>query len=160
MFALAQGNIDRARPFFEQDLALFREIGDKSGIVHSLQYQGLFARLQGDDMRAQSFFEEGLKLARETVPIWMISNYLLWLADLAVDRGQPERAVQLCIAADTHLGKIASFWDPFEYSYYQRIMNLTRVSLGENAFARSEAEGRAMTIEQAVALALGTGEET
>jgi tetratricopeptide (TPR) repeat protein len=154
VFTLAQGNTDRARPFFEQDLVLFREVGDKSGIVLSLQYQGLFAHLQGDDVQARSFFEEGLVLARETGPIWISSNYLLWLADLAAERGQLERAVRLCSAAKTHLDKIASYWDAYENAHYERIMNLARVSLGEDAFALIQAEGRAMTLEQAVAYAL------
>jgi len=103
IFTLAQGDLGRAREFFEQDLLLFRSIGDKSGIVLSLQYQGLFAHLQGDDLLAQSLLEEGLTLARETGPIWIYANYLLWLADLAADRGELQRAVRLCNAAKAHL---------------------------------------------------------
>jgi len=154
IFTLAQGNIERARSFFDQALVLFHEVGDKSGIVLSLQHQGRFAHLQGDDVQAQSFLEEGLTLARETGPKWISSNYLLWLADLAAERGQFERAVRLCSAAKTHLHTISYFWDAFESAYYERIINLARVSLGENAFAIAQAEGRAMTIEQAVAYAL------
>jgi non-specific serine/threonine protein kinase len=153
-FTLAQGNIDWARPFLEQGLVLFREIGDKSGIVHSLQYQALFARLQGDDVQAQSFLEEGLTLARETGPKWISSDYLLWIAYLAADRGQLQRAVRLCSAAKTHLDTVAAFWNTFEQAHYERIINLARASLGEDAFAPAQAEGRAMTLEQAVAYAL------
>jgi len=154
IFTLAQGDIERARPFFEQDLALFREVGDKSGIVLSLQYQGLFARLQGDDVQAQSFLVEGLRLAHETGPVWTSSNYLLWLADLAAQRGQFQRAVRLCSAANTHLNAVASYWDAFERSHLERILTLARASLGEDAFTLAQTEGRAMTIEQAIARAL------
>jgi non-specific serine/threonine protein kinase len=154
IFTLAQGKMERAKLFFDQGLILFREIGDKNGIVLSLQYQGLFALLQGDDVQAQSFLEEGLTLARETGPLWIRGNYLLWLADLAADREQFRRAVRLCSAAKTHLDAVASFWDAFERARYERIINLTRASLGENAFSIAQAEGRAMTIERAVAYAL------
>ncbi|HSL42842.1 MAG TPA: tetratricopeptide repeat protein [Anaerolineales bacterium] len=153
-FMLAQGNIDRARPFFDQSLVLFREVGDKSGFVLSLQYRGVFALLQGNDVQAQSFLEEGLKLAHETGPKWISSSYLLWLADVAADRGQLERAIRLCSAAKTHLDTVSSFLDAFEQAHYERIINLARFSLSENAFARVRAEGRAMTLEQAVAYAM------
>jgi hypothetical protein len=52
------------------------------------------------------------------------------------------------------LHTISYFWDAFESAYYERIINLARVSLGENAFAIAQAEGRAMTLEKAVAYAL------
>lgn len=154
VFALAQGDTNRARRFFEQDVVRFRELGDKSGIVLSLQYQGLLALDEGDDVRAQSFYVEGLTLARETGPLWVPSNYLLGLANVAVRRDQFERAARLCGAANAHLAASASFWDAFERSYYERIVALARAALSESAFARAMEEGQAMTIEQAVAYGL------
>ena len=154
LYTLAQGNMDRAKPLFEQDIVLFREIGDKTGIVLSLKFLGLFAHLHGDDVQAQSFFEEGLRLANKIGPIWISSDYLLWIAYLAADRRHLQRAVRLCSAAKTHLDTVAYFWNTFEQAGYERIINLARVSLGENAFALAQAEGRAMTIEQALAYAL------
>jgi tetratricopeptide (TPR) repeat protein len=154
LFALAQGDIDRARPFLEQDLVLFRELGDKSGIVLSLQYQGFFAQLRGDDVQAQSFFEQGLTLARETGPRWVNSNYLLGLAGLAAGQDQHERAARLCGAAKANLAASASYWDAFETAYYERIVALACVALGEEAFALAQAKGQALTLEQAIAYAL------
>jgi predicted ATPase/DNA-binding SARP family transcriptional activator len=154
VFTLAQGDPERAKSFFEQDLVRFREVGDKSGIVLALQYQGLYAQLQGDEAQAQSFFEEGLKLAQETGPRWVSSNYLLGLAGVAAGRDQLERAARLCGAATANLAASASFWDAFECSYYERTVALARAGLGEAAFALAEAEGQAMTLEQAVAYAL------
>jgi hypothetical protein len=138
----------------EEALVLFRELGDKSGIVLSIQYQGFFAQLRGDETQAQSFFEQGLQLALETGPKWVPSNYLVWLASVAAGRGQPERAARLCGAAKAHLAASASFWDAFERSYYERTVALARAGLGEAAFALVQAEGQAMTLEQAVAYAL------
>jgi len=151
---LAQGDIDKARPFFDHDLVLFREVGDQRGIALALQYQGLFAHIDGDEVRAQSLLEDGLKLARETGPRWLSSNYLLWLADVAAALGQFERAAWLCGAAKTQLVLISSFWDAFESSCYERIMALTHKSLGEDVFALAQAKGQALTLDQAIALAL------
>lgn len=154
VFALAQGDMDRARQFFEQDLVMFRELGDKSGIALSFQYQGYFAQLQGDNTQAQSFFEEGLTLAQETGPRWISSNYLLGLAGVHASRGQLERAARLCGAAKAQSAAGASFWDAFECSYYEHIVTLARASLGEEAFATAQAEGQALTLEQATTYAL------
>ena len=154
VFTLAQGDTDRARPFFMQDLVLFQEVGDRSGTALALQYQGLLALLQNDDVQAQTFLEQGLALARETGPRWFSGNYMLWMAGIAVNRGQLERATRLCSAAKDKLANSASFWDAFERGYYERIVGLARTSLGEEAFALAEAEGKAMTIEQAIAYAL------
>jgi tetratricopeptide (TPR) repeat protein len=154
VFSLVQGHIAEAKPYFDQDIALFREVGDRSGIVLSLQYQGVFAHLEGDDVQAQSILEQGLRLARDTGPTWISSNYLLWLADLAAEHGQFEQAVRLCSAAKTHLDSTASFWDAFERGYYERIMALASTSLGKDKFALVQAEGNALTMEQAIAYAL------
>lgn len=154
VFALAQGDKNRARSFFEQDFALFQEVGDKSGLALSLQYQGLFVHLQGDNLLAQSFFEQGLTLAYETGPRWFSSNYLLWLAGVAADRGQLERAVRMCSAARAQLAASASFWDAFERAYYERIVSLARAALGEDGFTLAQTQGQALTLEQAIAYAL------
>ncbi len=154
VFTLAQGDVDRAKPFFGQDLVMFRDLGNKSGVALCLQYQGLLAHLNGDNTQAQSLLEEGLALALVTGPRWIGSNYLLWLSGIAVDRGKFERATRLCSAARAHLTLISSFWDAFECAWYDRILNLARASLGEDAFAMAQAEGEAMKIEQAIAYAL------
>lgn len=134
-------------------LVAYRQ-GDKSGIVLSLQYQGLLGLLQDNDLQAQSFYEEGLILARETGPMWVTSNYLLGLASVAARRDQLERAARLCGAARAHLSASASFWDAFERSYYERIVTLARPALGELAFSEAMEQGRAMIMEQAIAYAL------
>jgi predicted ATPase/DNA-binding XRE family transcriptional regulator len=154
VFTLAQGNPDRARTFFLQDLILFREVGDKSGMVLALQYQGLLAMLQGDAVQAQSILEQGLTLSLETGPRWISSNYLLWLAGIAIDRGQIGRATRLCSAAKAQLAVSTSYWDAFERRYYEHVVAHARASLGEDAFALAQEEGKTMSVEQAIAYAL------
>ncbi|HNB53225.1 MAG TPA: tetratricopeptide repeat protein [Anaerolineales bacterium] len=154
VFALAQSKIEQAKPYFEQDFLLFREVGDKSGMVLSLQYQGLFAHFEGDDGKARNLLNEGLRMVHEVGPKWISSNYLLWIAELYVKRGQLTRAVRLCCAAKTHLDAISSFWDAFESGYYERIIQLARASISEDAFNLAEAEGQALRWEEAISYAL------
>jgi len=154
VFSLAQGNFERALQFFERDLALFSEIGDKSGIVLSLQYQGLLSRFKGDIRQAQNFYVQGLSLVNETGPKWVVSNYFLWLADLAASRGNMERVVRLCSAARSNLLANASYWDAFEQSQYDRLISLACESLGEQVFVQMQSEGASLPFDRAIAYAL------
>ena len=154
VYLLAQEKISLARSFFEKDLFLYEEVGNKSGIVLALQYQGLMARWDGNLSQARIYYQKGLSLAQETGPIWISANYFLWLADLAVEENQFERAVILCSAAKKHLENIGSFWDAYEISTFERIMAQSRTSLGEKNFLTTENDGQNILLEQAINIAL------
>jgi len=154
VFALAQEDVDRARTYFDQDLILYQEVGDRSGVVLALQYQGLIAHIDGDNTKAKSFLTQGLKLARETGPVWVNSNYFLWMAGVETDEGRLERAVRLCGAAKAKLVASASYWDAYETSRYDHIISITRSSLQGDVFNKMFEEGSALTLEQAVIFAL------
>jgi hypothetical protein len=71
-------------PFYEQSLALFREIGDTWGIAYALNNLGqvAFAVLH-DRTRARALFEESLRLRRalgDSMGIAMSLNNLAHLA--------------------------------------------------------------------------------
>ena len=129
-------------------------MGDKSGVALALQYQGLMARWDGDLSQARIYYQKGLKLAQETGPIWISANYLLWIADLAVEENQYARAVTLSIAAKIHLDNVDSFWDAYEMSTFERIMAQSRAPLEEKNFLTAETEGKSMTLEEAIQYAL------
>ncbi len=62
--AYMQGDNTAARSFYEQSLALRRELDDKSGIAASLNNLGLVACNQGDNAGARAFYEESLAICR------------------------------------------------------------------------------------------------
>jgi hypothetical protein len=78
---------------------------------------------------------------------------LLGYAGLAAARGQPARAAQLVGAADGVLASINARWWPTEQFAYDFIAALIRPLLGEADWDAAYAEGRRMTMDQAVAYA-------
>ncbi len=60
------GDIDQARRYGEDALAVFQRIGQPYGIAQALNYLGDVARIQGDRPRAASCYEQALPLLRQS----------------------------------------------------------------------------------------------
>jgi hypothetical protein len=133
---------------------LFHELGDKYGIAQNLQYNGYLALLEGDDARAQILIEQGLTLAREVGPKWLSALCLARLAGVAAVRGQPTQAVRLWAAAEVLMAACASYMDSADRIYYERTIAPVCVALDEASLEVARAEGRAMSMEQAITYAL------
>jgi hypothetical protein len=73
---------------------------------------------------------------------------------IASAQEQPERAARLWGAAVELRGEIGSLLPLNEREEYDRNIAMVRTALGEEAFTAAWAEGRAMTMEQAIAYAL------
>jgi non-specific serine/threonine protein kinase len=89
--AWRQGNYGQAIAFHEEALALYRECGDRQGIVIALNYLGVQAMDQGDYARATTYFEQSAALARE-VHSGHACSVLHNLAEVARYQGAYERA--------------------------------------------------------------------
>jgi predicted ATPase/DNA-binding SARP family transcriptional activator len=63
--AWAQGDISAARGFYEESLALQRELGNERALARSLVNLAVISRNEGDYATAQSLYEEGLSIARK-----------------------------------------------------------------------------------------------
>jgi hypothetical protein len=92
-----------------------------------------------------------------TISQEMNDQYLnLWnirgLGGVALGEGQTHRAAQLLAAAEllVEIGHL----HPIDRDDYERDKAQARTQLGEEAFTAAWAEGQAMSLEQAIALAL------
>jgi non-specific serine/threonine protein kinase len=120
--------------------------------IHSLGY---VVKHQGDPGRAAALFEEGLAMFRELDNKRGIAECLLGLASVAAGQGRPERAARLVGASEASLDSSqAGRWEADRVEY-ERTVGTARTMLGEAIFAAVCAEGRALTLEQAVEYALG-----
>ncbi len=157
-----QRDYERAAALLGESLSLARETGDKWRIAYSLRGAGIVALHQGDHGRAAAFYTESLALCRELGERWVTEECLDGLAGVACAQGRHEQAARLFGAAETlreTLGRQPLWEDQADHD--QRVAS-TRDALGDVVFAAAWAEGRAMTLEQAVeyALAVATGRET
>jgi tetratricopeptide (TPR) repeat protein len=154
---LAQGDYEQAQAWLEESLPLFRQLGHKWGTVASLVVLGSIAFLQKDVERAQWFLRESLAVFKErgTRRGVHLMQCLELMAGIAHLRGQTERAARLFGAVEVrqHDPIILSF--PLGYfADCQCHLNAARAALRKTASTAAWAEGRALTIEQAIAAAL------
>jgi len=160
--AANQGDYTAARALHEESLALNREMGDKNGITISLSNLGFVAVEQQDYIRARALYVESLTQAREMGNKLIVVVNLAGLAGVAVQVGsasavKPERALhatRLAAAAEALLVAIQATMEPPERRNYDHAIAAARAVLGEEAFNAAWAEGQAMSLDDAIALAL------
>jgi predicted ATPase len=152
--AVCQGDYDGARPLLAEGLAHYREIGEKEGLAGSLQHMGYLLYLQADYKAAQSLLAESLALNHRLGLNPHVVYTLVGLAAVAAAEGHNGRAVHLAAAAESLRAAIQLALFPLERGIYEKVVAATRETLGEAAFAAAWAEGQALPLDTAVALAL------
>jgi predicted ATPase/DNA-binding SARP family transcriptional activator len=154
LVAQQQGDYTAARALHEQCLAIRREMGDRGGIAICLNSLGRLAYEEGHYREAYASLAECLRPLQELGDKWDAVRALENFARLASAQEQPERATRLWGAAKALREAINSPLPPNEREEYDRDLAVVRLALGEEVFAAVWAEGRAMTLEQAMRFAL------
>ncbi|HYB48335.1 MAG TPA: LuxR family transcriptional regulator, partial [Streptosporangiaceae bacterium] len=155
--ARARGDTDMAVRHFEQALEIFRQLGASPEIARCLAGVGWVALTRGDLDAAQDRLAEGLRINQACGQRLGIARGLEALAALAAARQQPEQAARLAGAAcqlRESLGQPTGIG-----SRVEEMLEFARDRLGATAAAALFAEGRDMTVEDAVAYALGSSPE-
>jgi predicted ATPase/DNA-binding SARP family transcriptional activator len=155
--ALMQGDYAAARQIFEDVLRTARELKDKLNSARCLKGLGDVAQGQGDCETAQAFYAESLALCGELGFKPGIAWLLQEFAGRAAARGQPERAARLLGAADPLLDTLGDRFEPTLWLPSDRNVSAVRARLSEKAFAAAWAAGRAMTLDEAITVALEDG---
>lgn len=155
--ALAQGDHAQAAKRFEEALALGRDIQGTLNIADALFGLGRVAQVRGDFASAHSLHKEALPLRRRTHNRWAVASSLDALAVVAGAQGKAQRAARLFGAAETSRELWRFTQSPFERDLYERAVAAVRSQLDEATYAADWAEGRAMTLDQAVEYALADG---
>ena len=152
--ALGKPDYVAARSLYEESLEILRELGDKGGIAESLTNLGSVACKQGNYVAARPLYEESLAIFRELGDKRAIVYTLEGFVALAAAQGQPERALHLAGAAAALRETIGAPLPPTEQEEFERHLEMARQTLDEEAAAKALANGRAMTLEQAIEYAL------
>lgn len=149
-----QGDAVRARAWLEESLVLFREMGDQWGIALALNALADLAVTRGHYVSASAMYRESLALRHARGEKDGIAFCLEGLAGLACARNDFERATRLLGAADTIRESINTPRAPIAAEQCEHYIAGARAKLGDTQFAHVLAQGRALTLEQAVALGL------
>ena len=153
------GDYERAGKFYEEDVAILREQRSPVALVTPLVNQGWVPLHGGDYRKAKALFGESLKLSKEYGNKNGMAISLAGFASVLEMTGKPEQAAQLFGAVESLLEGIgmAGRMDPSDQKEFAHYVAAARGQLDEAAFAKAWAEGRAMTLEQAVEFALQSG---
>lgn len=150
-----RGNYKRAMTLFEESMALFCELNVEWGVVYTLVNLGRALLYLGRAEQARPLLKEGLALCRGLGNQAVIAEYLEGLAGVAGLQGQPHAAARLFGAAEVLRETIHAPLSPAERPNHEQIVAIACGTLDEVALKQTWAEGRAMTLEQAIAYALG-----
>lgn len=154
MFYVMRGDCDKARDFCTDALASSRKLGAQTHVESALIGLGLVARCQNNFADARSDFLEALWISKTIGSKFRVAVALEELAGLAAMQGQSKRAALLFGAAETILELIRALPEPFDRIRYHQDIALAREKLGHAEFENSWNQGRALSMEQAIELAM------
>jgi len=153
--ARSERQVVQAQSTYEESLSILRELGatkELPATLHNLAYACLY---QGDIERAHALFYESLEAQRAQANQDGILEGLRGHAALASATGLAAESVRLYAAAVANGRGVdsAGLWtlEKLEYEHY---IGLARARLSDAEFEDEQAEGCALSMEQAIAYAL------
>jgi predicted ATPase/DNA-binding CsgD family transcriptional regulator len=157
-FLLLEGDYERGEALNDEAVALFRERGYKGNLEFALVNLGQAALLRGDHERARSYYEESLTLCKELGERLTASDGLEGLACVYAAEEASEQAARLFGAA-LALREAIGFQNTLEEDAWREpYLATARSLLGEGSWEATLAQGRAMSMDEAIEYALSTGE--
>ena len=151
--AYEEGALESARTYSQRALELYGELADAGGEAVALVNLALVALAEGDIDEATAFLVSSLRLAKKHGDKPKIYFCLVVAAEVAAHRGETARAARLLGASDA-LSEEMGLADTYPEQKKQRA-RIESVLDGDDAAQAAQAEGRALTLEEAVAYALG-----
>lgn len=144
-----------AEALSEEALSMRRRLHVRGGLVRNLLNLTLIACVLGDAEAAARRYPEGLRLAHQFASPSDVAGYLEAAAWCAALRERLRESALLAGAATP----VRASGPPLDPNNPTRSMHLqaveqVRTALGDGEFSRAWAEGRALSLDAAVALAL------
>ena len=144
-----------ARTLLGEALDIQRELGDRTVIVAALTNLGHVAMIEGAPAEAAEHFRESLTIAREIGDKAGIHEAIEGIAWMVLGTGDVPRAATLLGASDSLRARHGIPLAPADQPDVEWTAAGARVALGAQAFDAAWDAGQAMTLEEAVACALG-----
>jgi predicted ATPase/class 3 adenylate cyclase len=151
--ALRVGDILAARAHLDQAAQAARATGQENPAAAA--NLGWAQREQGNPLQARSSFEASLRIGRRSGEQPVIATAILGLGCLAADLGDWDRSALLHGVAQAFLDRSGEPWQDLEAKYRQPNLARVRAHLGDELFDRAYAEGMALSVEEALRMALG-----
>jgi tetratricopeptide (TPR) repeat protein len=154
MIEKTQGNYEAAKGYFEEGLTVFKQIRNRNFVLAVESELGHIARYTGKINEARRIYRKALIDWQDYGNRPAVANLFECFAFIAITEGEPQRAAKLLGAAEALRDKVQSPMTDWERIEYDQSVAQLRLMLPEAEFNALWAEGRAMTMEQAIQLAL------
>jgi predicted ATPase/DNA-binding CsgD family transcriptional regulator/transcriptional regulator with XRE-family HTH domain len=142
-----------AHDYYDLSLAIRRELGHLDGIAIVLYLKGIVFERSGDLPRALALYREALGVVRELNSNWLLRSVLPHFVSVAAGN-DPKRAARIGGAVTLMSESAHTLPIPLTEVLFNQGVQVARERLGESAFTAAWVEGRAMSLEAAVAEAL------
>jgi tetratricopeptide (TPR) repeat protein len=149
-----QGDLERAEVAYEETLAIAREIGDQLREALQGLNLGFIAYRRGQAGRALTLMQKSLALGLKLDHKAYIACTLEALAGPIGALGQTERAARLIGAGDAMNDALGISRQPTDAQELDRIGAAVRQAMDEDAFQIAKAEGRTLSYQEVIALAM------
>jgi predicted ATPase/class 3 adenylate cyclase len=150
--ALTAGDVPAARAHLEAAVQAARRIGwEHTAPTLSL---GMVLRAEGDLEGARSTFEAGLRISRRNGDNLSLAWACLYLACVTGDAGDWDRAATLHGIAQAVTDRMGTPWQQSDARDRQDSLAQARARLGDEQLERAYARGMALSLDQALDLAL------
>jgi predicted ATPase/DNA-binding XRE family transcriptional regulator len=151
----AQGEYPEAEKLMEESLRYYRVYGTKPSWSPVLGWRANLSRLQGHFDEARRRVEEALLVSRDVGNPIRTAEALYYAARLAVDQDDQTQGVRLLSAAMANGPMLRNERDLDELADLDAHIAAARSVLGDAEFEGAWADGQTLTLDQAVAVALG-----
>jgi predicted ATPase len=158
--ARMNGQDEHAKRHYEAAVAIAEQTGDIRRKYITLANLSYVAQHENDHQRAIELLHETLILARTMQNDNDMAIGMQVLSGSLGIVGEPVRAARLLSAAEVAMERIGAFVEPSDRSELYRNTAYVRNLLDEATFQAAWIEGRKLTLEQAVAEALGESAST
>jgi non-specific serine/threonine protein kinase len=152
--ALARGDVESAQAHLDEALGLFRDLDNGWGVVACLVQLGYVALAEHDHDTAEARFRTSLTLSQSEDDSDYIAGSLVGLASTALAKGHLELSARLFGAYEAFAGANRVRVNPFARRVYDRDLAVLRTMLDPAEMSRAWYSGHAMSLRQAIALAL------
>jgi predicted ATPase len=152
--ARCQQDFTRACACYEQSLLKYRKLGRTTEMAITLLNYGHAELGRGAFPEAFERLKQSLFLYRELNIKQGLAECVIGLGEIAVSLRQPKRAVTLFGAAESLSEGISHHLDRPDLIQYEQALARLRNELDDTTLAATWATGRALTMEQAIELAV------
>jgi predicted ATPase/class 3 adenylate cyclase len=149
-----QGDYQQARASYEESTRLHEKVGHLLNVSWSRVNIAYIVLRQGDYQQAKEMFNSCVQQFQKANNTIGLIFAIEGLASLNVNQGQPERAARLFAWADAMRAKIGDHRPPVEQDSVGRDLAVIHSKLNDADFVRLSIEGQAITVEEAITLAL------